>query len=97
MSNLTCRVVDTLEDFIQVQKYVIHIFTPSVHNLTRHCDGSFVQWFCSHSHDPWTDQLLGCGIAIYIRNFLCEKHKVAVDDLSRGWENDLYCTCSPRG
>jgi hypothetical protein len=25
---------------------------------TRHCDGSFVQWFCSYSHDPWTDQLL---------------------------------------
>ena len=46
---------DVVEDFIQVQKYIVYIFNVSVHNLTRHCDGSFVQWFCSYSHDPWTD------------------------------------------
>jgi hypothetical protein len=57
MSNLTCR-VDIVEDFIQVQKYVIPIFTASVHTYMRHCDGSFVQWFCSYSHDPWTDHVL---------------------------------------
>jgi hypothetical protein len=44
-----------VEDFIQVQKYVIHIFTASVHTYTRHCHGSLVQWFYSYSHDPWTD------------------------------------------
>jgi hypothetical protein len=48
--------LDVVEDFIQVQKYIVYILKVSVHNLTRHCDGSFVQWFCSHSHDPWTDQ-----------------------------------------
>jgi hypothetical protein len=46
------------KDFIQIQKYVIHIFTAYVHTYTRHCDGSFVQWFCSYSRDPWTDQLI---------------------------------------
>jgi hypothetical protein len=31
-----------VEDFIQAQKYIVYIFKVSVHNLTRHCDGSFV-------------------------------------------------------
>ena len=39
--------IDILEDFIQAQKYIVYIFKVSVHNLLRHCDGSFVQWFCS--------------------------------------------------
>src|SRR5215831_14906888 len=57
-SSFCVSMLEIVEDFIQAQIYIVNNFKVSVHNLIRHCDGSFVQWFCSHCHAPCTDQFV---------------------------------------